>query len=90
MRREGEAARLDVRRLDLHWRPAHITRPAVDELARVLAEHPGPDDVILVVHRQRFRLGVTVDSTARGLRRAAHDATGACVLAFDSVAFPPF
>lgn len=80
-----------MRRLVLHWRPAHVTPERLAELRRVLDTHPGPDDVELVLTRTRYRLGVTVDSTARGVRAEAHQATGgACVLAVDTVAHPPF
>lgn len=40
--------------------------------------------MIVVAYDKRVRLGVTVDSTARGLRHAAALATGACVIEVDT------
>lgn len=74
-----------MRRLQIHWRPSQITPGGAAALAEVLSAHPGPDEVLVVSYDKRVRLGVTVDSASRGLKKEASIAADtACVIAIDT------
>lgn len=74
-----------MRELRVYWRPRHVTPDKIDALRAVLAEHPGEDEVIVVLRTDRLRLGVRVDSTSTQLVRAASLAVNPdCVIAIDT------
>lgn len=74
-----------MRELRVYWRPRHVTPDKIETLRSVLAEHPGEDEVIVILYDDRLRLDVRVDSTSGPLVRAAAAAVAPdCVIAVDT------
>lgn len=60
--------------LCVHWPARHLTEDRLAALRSVFEAYPGDDPVEIDTGRERVRLPLTVDATARGLSREASEA----------------